>query len=244
MSTPVAVLLLLLIGLGAGALDGIVGLGGGLLMIAVLSAFLPPQTVVVVTAPVLLVGSLLRSWLFRRDVDGKAVGWFAMGMIPSVVVGGLLLTQIPQRALEVAMGTFLLGSVIVAGARWHRATSRQAMSHRPFSAVGAVSGFVAATVGGSGPIIAPFLTRRGLEKERFVSTMALMAVTTVLAKTAVYSASGLLVAEFIPAIALLSVAILIATSYAKRLLGKMSPSLFRILLASVVTLAGVRLLVP
>ena len=237
-----AVIFFALVGLGAGLLDGAAGLGGGILMIAALSTILSPQEVVVITAPVLLVGSTARVWMFRRHVDRPLVAWYVLGAAPAIVIGGVLLPHVPRRALEVGMALFLLAFLMTSLIRFDPARGTQALPTSAFAGVGAASGFVAATVGGAGPITAPFVSSRGLTKEGFVGTMAAVGWLTVLLKTAVYSASGIVPANFIPAILFLSTMVLIGTVLGKQRLNEMRTQTFRRLLLAVVAVAAIRLL--
>lgn len=236
-------LLLVLSGMISGFMDGVLGLGGGLVLIAALSWQLPPQDIVVATAPVLLMSSLARAGVFRRGIDWPVVAWHSLGGVPAVAAGGLLLARIPTRGLELLMGLFLVSYGLSDLRRSTPPEDGKALDHRTFIAVGALSGFVAATVGGAGPLIVPFLRRHGLDGERFVGTMAAIATATLTLKTATYWTAGLLRSDLATTVLVLAASALSATWITPRLFRNVRTGHYRRMLDIVVIVAGARLLV-
>jgi hypothetical protein len=206
-----------LLGLVAGALTTVAGLGGGMLLVLVLSVVWDPHAALAVTAPALLLGNTHRLVLFRREVD-RAVAWrFAAGAIPASFVAGLAAVALPEMVLSV----LLLAVAGLAAARelgW--------ITFRPTPAAiipgGAVAGAVTATTGGGGLLLAPMLLAHGLRGEAFIATGAAASIAMHVGRIGAYGMGGLVHVETLGYSALLAVAILAGNLGGRRVRGLLS----------------------
>ncbi len=198
------------LGLLAGALTTVAGLGGGMMLVLALSLLWGPQTALAVTAPALLVGNLHRLLLFRASVD-RAIAWrFAAGAVPAAFAGGLAVVALPPVVLHVLL-VGVASFAVVRELGW--------LGWRPpANAVvpaGAVAGLVTATTGGGGLLVAPMLLATGLRGEAFVATGAAVAIAMHVGRIAAYGAGGLVDTATLGYSALLAAAI-----FAGNLLGR------------------------
>src|SRR5262245_39059853 len=153
----VAVVPLIGLGLVAGTLTTIAGLGGGQLLVLALAAFIGPRDALIVSAPALLLGNLHRILLYRDHLDLRLGRRFAAGAVPGAIAGGMLAVALPSWFLQ----TLLIGSTAFAIARavgW--------INLRPPTAAlpvaGAGIGAFCATSSGAGLLLAPLLLSTGL----------------------------------------------------------------------------------
>ncbi|MCA9555457.1 MAG: TSUP family transporter [Myxococcales bacterium] len=177
--------LLAALGLAAGALTTLTGVGGGLLLLLALALWFDPGTALAVTAPALLAGNLHRLFLFRRHLDARIAGRLALGAVPGALLGGALAVQLPHGVLR----GLLLGATALALAKalgWIR-------WRPPASAVvpvAAVGGFITATSGGGGLLVPPLLLSMGLTGPAYLATTALSAAAMHIARLTAYGAGG------------------------------------------------------
>ncbi len=240
-------LTLLLAGVGgliAGFLTTVAGVGGGLTLIAALSGFTPlgPKEVVGLTAPVLLLSNAQRAWLFRGHVERAVAGWFLVGAVPAVIVAAATLPRLPTRAIQIGIALLLLTFV---AERLVRRSSPPAIGVplRGFAGVGAASGILSATVGGSGPFSAPFFNGYGLARHRFVGTNASVNAVQHLLKTVVFAVVGVLTVPVLPVAALAAATSMVGNWLGESVLDRISERTFVNLLLVALTIAAVRLLV-
>lgn len=230
-------------GLFAGFLTTVAGVGGGLALIAALSGFTPldPKEVVGLTAPVLLLSNTQRAWLFREHIEERVSVWFLVGAVPAVIVGAATLPRLPARAIQIGIALLLLTFV---AERLLRRGARPAISVplRGFTGVGAVSGLLSATVGGSGPFSAPFFNGYGLARHRFVGTNASVNAVQHLLKTVVFALVGILTVPVLPVAAIAAVTSMLGNTLGGRVLDRISERTFVNLLLVALTIAAVRLL--
>jgi uncharacterized membrane protein YfcA len=232
-------------GLIAGLITTVAGIGGGITLVALLALVLDPREVVGLTAPVLAVGNFSRLAMFRDDLDAPASGWILAGGVPAALTGALLLPQLPARGLQIGMAALLLSFVAFQLVR--RRHERPPRS-RPIAAgvglpVGLALGGLSATVGGAGPVSAPYLHARMLRKGAFAATNALTNGTLHLIKTAVFAVTGLLTLAHLGAAGAAAVTVVIGNRLGKVVLERISEEVFVRLLLIGITIAAVRLLV-
>lgn len=196
-------MLLVPLGLLAGALTTVAGLGGGMFLVLALSVAWDPLTALTVTAPALLLGNTHRALLYRAHVDRRVALPLVLGALPGSIAGGLLAARLPSVALHALM----VGMTLVAVARaagW--------MSWRPPRGAIGPAGFgigaLAATSGGAGLLAGPLLMTAGLTGEAYVSTAAAGAVAMHLGRIVAYGATGLFDSGNLARSALLAGAIL------------------------------------
>jgi uncharacterized protein len=232
----------LIAGLGAGVaglLSSIVGLGGALVMVALLSTVLEPQEVIALTAPVLLLGNLDRIVMHRKVIDWGLLPWFLAGSIPTVTAGAILLPYLPAAGLRLAMAT-LLTVFVVANLRPGRSEGHIGieMPVWGFAPLGFAHGVLASTVGGGGPLSAPFVYGRVKDKAAFVGTEATLGLSVNVVKTTVFFTTGLLLPSFLWTAVFATLMMTMGNRVGRAILARLSDSSFqRILLLTMLAIA-------
>lgn len=197
------VALLLPLGVLAGALTTVAGLGGGMLLLLALSLVAGPAEALAITAPALLAGNLHRLVVHRREVDRRVAGAFALGALPGSIAGGALAVAMPPGALQM----LLIAATALAVAR-----ALGLISFRPPAAALTPAGFgigaAGATSGGAGLLVSPLLLSAGLTGTAYIATGAAAGVTMHLGRLVAYGAGGLVTRGSLLSSAALAAAIL------------------------------------
>ncbi len=173
-------------GIAAGIITTVSGMGGGYVLLLVLSAAWDPLTALAVSSPALLAGNLHRLGLYRHEVNRPVALRYAAGALPGAIAGGMLATAIPQTWLELAM----VAMAVLAGARYLLDWELE-LPDGSFAVMGSATGFVAATGGAGGLIAGPFLLAAGLSGKAYVSTAAVGAIAVHVGRLGAYSAGGI-----------------------------------------------------
>lgn len=155
-------------------LSAIVGMGGGMLLLATMFCFMSHSEAIPSHASVQLISNSTRTFAFLRHVDWRTVGRFLLGMVPGSFLGLVLLSWLgePRESepwLKLLVGAYILGSLIVP----RTSKGPDASTWWDFPLLGLAAGAAAFTVGAVGPLIAPLFARRDFLKERLVATKAL-----------------------------------------------------------------------
>lgn len=173
------------LGVLAGILTTVAGLGGGLFLLLALASLGDPAGALAVTAPALLLGNLHRLWRGREHLDQGLARPLMAGALPGSLVGGALAVAVPSWVLSAAM-------VITSSLALARSVGlRIPIPAKAAVPMGFFTGVVTATSGGAALIVSPFLRARGLSGPRFVATSAATAIALHAGRLVAYGAGGL-----------------------------------------------------
>jgi uncharacterized membrane protein YfcA len=199
-----ALALYLAVGAAAGLLAGLLGVGGGLVIVAALAWVLPTQGVpaaaVMHVALATSLASILatslsstRAHLKRGSVMWPTVRALVPGLLLGGVLGALLADRLPDLVLRLGVAGFCFVAALQLATR--RALPEGAAGSVPrgagLSAWGGMIGAVSALVGiGGGSLTVPLLIHRGAVPVRAVGTSAACGFAIALAAAAGYVWGG------------------------------------------------------
>jgi uncharacterized membrane protein YfcA len=186
------------IGLGAGVLSGLFGVGGGIVMTPGIDSFLPSPGIVALETPlpVIFPTSLTGAFAYWKagEVDVRAAAWMAPAGLGGAVVGALLTEVVDTRVLLLVTAS-LLGYQSVSILRGSSSTGRaerREPSGRLLAGIGFTAGFVSGLLGiGGGIVMVPLLAGwLGMPLKRVLGTSLLTIPALVIPGTAVHAALG------------------------------------------------------
>ncbi|QLQ36498.2 sulfite exporter TauE/SafE family protein [Micromonospora robiginosa] len=220
-------------------LSAVAGFGGGVLLLPVFTALFGLRTAVPVLTLAQVWSNGSRVWLNRREVNWPLVRWFALGALPTAVLGGLALAHAPAGPLKRLLGVLLIAVVV---RRRHRPRPRRP-TERAFGVVGAASGLGSALLGSVGPLTAPFFLAYGLAHAAYVGTEAASALAMHGAKIAAYGAGALLDRRVLLFGLALTPATLLGAWAGRRTVGRISDRVFVALVEGGLVVAGLLFLI-
>ena len=91
---------LVVLGVLAGGLTTVAGMGGGVMLVLALSLVASPVEALAITSPALLVGNLHRVAVGRRAIDRAVARPFVLGALPGSLLGGLVAVAVPPALLQ------------------------------------------------------------------------------------------------------------------------------------------------
>ncbi len=218
----------------------VTGFGGAAILLPITVAVFGVQDAIPILTIAQLIGNGSRVWFNRREVSLPVTKWFALGGVPTAILGGMLFAKAPVPVL-----IRLLGALLILMAVWRHVPKKKAwrMPLRAFTPVGAVSGFLSALLGSVGPLVAPFFLAYGLMKGAYIGTEALAAVIMHVTKTATYGGMSLLTTYNV-GMGLLLGPVMILGSYAgKRIVDWLPERVFVLLIEATLVIAGIRFLI-
>jgi uncharacterized membrane protein YfcA len=179
----------LIIGLLAGGISGIIGTGSSILLLPILVFQYGPQRAVPIMAIAALmsnVGKILAWW---REVNWPAFAAFSVPGVPAAALGARTLLVLPAREVDVALGLFFL---IMIPARRQLQVRDLRIGLGTLALCGGVIGFVTGIVLSTGPLSVPAFTAFGLVKGAFLSTEAASSLAMMLSKILTFQQMGAL----------------------------------------------------
>lgn len=231
-----AIILVIFASYFTAALTATFGLGGGLALLAVMSALLPPAAVVPVHGVAQLGSNFSRFALQRKDVDWTIVGWFSLGAALGAFLGAQVYVALPEALLKAAVGAFVLFTV------WGPKLKAYAPGPRTFFATGAVGSFLTMFFGATGPIAATMLSTTTLRRLAVVATHAACMVVQHGLKSLAFGALGFAFHDWAIATALVVAAGFLGSWSGVAALRRMPEEAFRRGFKTVLTLVALYLL--
>lgn len=120
-ASQVGVVPLLMIGLGAGLVSGLLGVGGGLVMVPLLSGWLGmPLKLVLGTSLAAIVALVIPGTIVHAslgNIDWTLCIALIAGAVPGALLGARLALGTRERTLRILVGSFLLVIALAYGAR-------------------------------------------------------------------------------------------------------------------------------
>lgn len=232
-------LLVLVAGLLAGTLGGIVGTGSSLVLMPLLVVMSGPRHAVPIMAVAAIMGNLGRVLAWRREIDWRACFAYCATAVPGAVLGARLLLAIPPGVAELALGIFFLSLIPVR--RW-LAKHELKLSLVHLALLGGPLGLLTGLVVSTGPLTVPLFTFYGLERGAFLGTEAAGSIGMYLAKVATFQALGAFPVEVLVQ-GLMVGTTLMAGSFAGRyIVLALSPGAYRSLVDGLMLVSGLSLL--
>lgn len=234
---PWAAVLLIAVAGFTSAMTAAFGIGGGLLLIAVMIPLVPISALVPVHGVVQLGSNTGRLVLQARHLRLDILTWFTLGAIVGGVAGGLLVVDLPETALKLGVGLFVLWSV------WGRMPAVSAESRLVVAIGGTISTLLSMFVGATGPFVMAIYRGASFSKEQLVATFAGSMVVQHLLKIAVFGALGFAFGEWLPLALSMIAAGFLGTVLGTRVLKRLPEAVFRTGLKVLMTLIGLQLVI-
>ncbi|WP_342722380.1 sulfite exporter TauE/SafE family protein [Bradyrhizobium sp. B097] len=232
-------LFVLIVGLVAGTISGIVGTGSSIMLMPVLVYQYGPKQAVPIMAVAAVMANLSRILAWWREVDWRACAAYSVTGIPAAALGARTLLALPSRAVDIAIGVFLIAMVPV---RHWLAQHRLKASLWHLAIGGAVIGYLTGVVVSTGPLSVPLFLFYGLSKGAFLATEAASSLGLYVSKSVTFERFGALTPD-IALKGLIAGASLMAGAFiAKRFVLQMKPEAFRLIMDGIMLAAGTALL--
>ncbi|WP_461335323.1 sulfite exporter TauE/SafE family protein [Bradyrhizobium embrapense] len=232
-------LFVLTVGLVAGTISGIVGTGSSIMLMPVLVYQYGPKQAVPIMAVAAVMANLSRILAWWREVDWRACAAYSITGIPAAALGARTLLALPSRAVDIAIGVFLIAMVPV---RHWLAQHRLKANLWHLAIGGALIGYLTGIVASTGPLSVPLFLFYGLSKGAFLATEAASSLGLYVSKSVTFERFGALTPD-IALKGLIAGASLMAGAFiAKRFVLRMKPEAFRLIMDGIMLAAGVSLL--
>ncbi len=212
------------------------GLGGGLLVLATMTLVLPPAVLVPLHGIVQVGSNGFRIWLLRKEALYSVAPAFIVGTLIGAWVGGKTVVALETWVLQLILGLFVLY------ATWAPGFSSSKPGPAKFLGVGIAGGFATMFVGGTGPLVAPFVKAACGARQQVVSTHALLMTFQHLFKVIAFGLLGFAFGPYIPLLVGLIGFGMVGTWVGRHVLDKLPEKVFRIGLNMILTLLALRLL--
>lgn len=217
-------------------LTAVLGLGGGMLLISIMSVFLPPVAVVPVHGVVQFASNASRGAFSPKGIKRDILWPFLIGCLIGTLVGSQVVLKVPTEFLPIPLGLFILLMT------WLPQIKKQLWFPGKFLSLGFVQAFLTLFVGATGPLNLPFLMRAGLTRDQLVVTAAALMTIVHLVKIITLGLLGFAFGPHLPLMALMIAAVISGSYAGTKLRHKIPEELFRKGFKLLITLLAIRMI--
>ncbi len=212
------------------------GIGGGLLMLALMTYLLPITAIIPVHGLVQLGSNTSRSWVQRQNINWRITRIFLIGSILGVAAGVMLIVQLPEGVLETVLGLFIM--IVV----WFKFPALKSASTAIVASGGLITSFISMFVGATGPLVAVFLNNLFDEHRHMVATHGATMVAQHGLKIAAFGIAGFAFAEWLPLVVAMVISGYLGVRAGTMLMNRLPERTLKLLFKTILTLVGLDLL--
>lgn len=212
--------------------SGVMGMAGGMLLLAVMLLGLEPAVAIPVHGVVQLVSNASRAFFLRNHVRWDVVWRFAWPLLPGGALGIWLLAHVPPSGSRIAIGLFVLA------ATWLKSffsVGKGEGAKRALPLGGALVGFFSTLVGATGPLLGPFILALDLGAQSTIATMAGCQIFQHTSKVLLFGARGFDALAYALPCAILCACAIAGSAIGTRLLDRIPEKHFKLVVKLVLT---------
>lgn len=209
------------------------GIGGGVILIALLALLLPPAALIPVHGVVQLGSNGGRVAIMARDIVWRPILPFVFGAIIGASIGGLVVVQLPPWVVQLALGIFIIWVVF----------AKIPPIRQSFILIGGIiSSFLTMFFGATGNFIAAMVKSMNLEPVPHVATHSLMMTFQHFIKVLIFGIVGFQFMPYVPLIIGMLISGFIGTVVGRNFLVRAGGHYFKPILNTILFLAALRLI--
>lgn len=229
---------LFLVSITTAAISGVVGMAGGVTLLACMTLVLPMSAVIPIHGIVQLLSNSLRTFYLRKNLNIEIFKFFLIGAPLGAFTSYYFIQSLPSDKIPLTMIVAFIFYMVF------KPKNLPSILLKPwqYGIVGFVSGFLGLLIGATGPFLAPFFLRDDYTKEEIISTQASCQMVTHILKIPVFLTLGFPYFEYVNTIGLMLIGTIIGTSLGVGILKKLKPSLFIYFYKTVLVFVAFRLL--
>jgi uncharacterized protein len=231
--------LVLVLGLVAGTVGGVVGFGTSIMLMPALVLVFGPRHAVPIMAIASIMANASRVAAWWREVDWRATAAYSVGGIPASIAGVHTLLALPAGVVEAVLGAFFVALIPLR--RW-MARHEWRLNLWQLAFAGAGVGFLTGIVASTGPLNAPFFLMHGLVKGSFLGTEAAGSLAVFIAKAITFRSLGALPLEIITQGLIVGSSLVAGAFIAKHYVRQIDADRYRLLMDGLLLIAGVVML--
>ena len=211
------------------------GMGGGLLVIATMASFLPPQVLIPLHGIVQLGSNAGRAVIMRSHILKSVIPPFLIGTMIGVAIGVNLTMILSTALLQLMLGVFVFY------ATWGAKLNATHFGTKSFFGIGLFGALATMLVGATGALLAPFAAVSKKRQEVIATHAAMMTVQHGF-KIIAFIFMGLAFSPYIPLLIGMLVCGFAGTWVGKYTLDILPEQTFRIGFKSIITFLALRLI--
>ena len=213
------------------------GLGGGVMMLALMGLFIPVAALIPVQGIVQLGSNTGRAWVQRAHVQTSIMKPFLIGSLIGAIVGGFTVVQLPDQVMKVLLGAFILAIT------WAKIPGLKSLSDLGLAIASGIIACLSMFLGATGPLMVSVLGAMiHDDRKALVATSAASMIVHHGLKVLVFGLAGFAFREWLPLIAAMIATGYLGTLTGSKLLNRIPEEKFRLVFKIILTLLALQML--
>lgn len=250
-------ILAFILGLIAWLFSTVAAGGAATFVLPILGLLIGVEVAIPAVAMASVMSNPMRAFLFWPYIDWLVAKRLIAGSVLGACLGALGLASLPAHWIQIGLGLFLISTIFqlkrpfkfkpnhappqtashpIPASSTRKKTPTVKLWH--FFPIGSVVAFLSGLVGGTGPVLNPFLMNYGIKKEAIVATKAINSFVMQCVKLIAYGGLGLLSSQALAFGVSLGLGALLGTWLAKRQLLDLSDDRFKTYTTALMVCAG------
>ncbi|PCJ91911.1 MAG: hypothetical protein COA52_08015 [Hyphomicrobiales bacterium] len=229
-------LFIILVSFGTSVISASLGLGGGIVLIAIMGLGIPLAALVPVHGVVQLGSNAGRSFVQRKHITKWVLLWFGAGSVVGAIVAGRLTLEMPENLWKFGLGTFIILITWMPKPKFGKTAKPVVFLGGAFGAV------LTMFFGATGPFAMAVNAPHSHTKHGVVATHAAAMTLQHLLKVLVFGFLGFAFMKWLPLMLAMVVSGYLGTIVGSKLLDKLPEAFFRKALKITVTVLAIALI--
>lgn len=229
-------LLLGLIAFFTSTIAGVVGLGGGMLLIAVLPSFLPLNAIIPVHGLTQMSSNISRAVFSYKDIQYETIPKFLIGSLLGVGLFASIISLISLEYVPLFIAIYILLSL------WSQKFNEKIRKYENYYLVGFLQSGLSVVVGATGPLSMTLLFKDYKDRDKVVATSAaLMSISHIL-KVFVFIYFGFVFFDYLGIIVTMIIGAILGSLAGTKLRNKIDGKRFTFLLKILLSALAIKLI--
>jgi uncharacterized protein len=228
--TSSAAVILVIASFFTSATTATIGIGGGVMMLALMGLFLPVAALIPVQGLVQLGSNTGRAYVQRAHIQWHVMTPFFIGSVIGAIIGGLTVVQLPDAAMKTVLGLFILAIT------WINIPALQRLTGAGLMVMSGAVAFLTMFMGATGPLMIALLGALIPDNRKaLIATGALALMVHHGLKIVVFGLLGFAFKDWLPLIAAMVATGYLGTLTGSALLSRIPENTFRLAYKLVIT---------
>lgn len=230
-------LLLGLITFFTSTIAGVVGLGGGMILIAILPSFLPVNALIPVHGLTQMSSNFSRALFGYKDVQFEVIPKFILGSLVGIALISSIIYYISLEYVPLFIGVYILLSL------WSKKFNEKIKRFESYFLIGFFQTGLSLVVGATGPLTMTLLYKDFDDKNKVVATAAALMGITHIFKVFVFIFFGFAFFDYIGILICMIIGAVLGSYAGTKLRDKIDGKKFRNILKVLLSLLAIKVIV-
>lgn len=230
-------LILALVTFLTSSITALVGIGGGMMLIAIMPSFLPLNAIIPVHGLSQLSSNLSRAVFGYKDIQFEVIPKFLLGSFIGIGIFVSILNFISLEYVPLFIGTYILLSL------WSEKFNEKIKKYESYFLAGFFQTGLSMVVGATGPLTMTLLLKDYKDKDKVVATGAVLMSITHILKVFVFMYFGFVFFDYIGIIIAMIIGSIAGSWLGSKLRDKIDAKKFIIILKVLLTALAIKIIV-